>query len=95
MAIIIQLIEDLKPLIPGLQRNNGQKNSLTVKLDGAIADLSQTTPNVPAACGKLKALVNQVQEFIESGILTPEQGLLLIDALNDIRTELGCFQYEK
>ena len=94
MPIIIQLIEDLKTLIPGLPLNNGNKNSLTVKLDGAIADLSNT-PNVPPACGKLKALVNQVQEFIESGIVTPEQGQLLIDALNDIRTELGCFQYEK
>ncbi|MEK6263383.1 MAG: hypothetical protein N2B06_01140 [Clostridium sp.] len=95
MPIIIQLIEDLKTLIPGLPLNNGQKNSLTVKLDGAIADLCKTPPNVPPACGKLKALVNQVQAFIQSGILTPEQGQLLIDALNDIRTELGCFQYEK
>ena len=95
MPIIIQLIEDLKTLIPGLPLNNGEQNSLTVKLDGAIADLSKTPPNVPPACGKLKAFANQVQAFIQSSALTQAEGQPLIDAVTVIRTELGCFQFEK
>lgn len=92
------IIEDIQALIDqvqGLPLNPGQKNSLTVKLEAAINQLSKVPPHVRPACGQLKAFVNEVEAFIQSNKLTEAQGQPLIDDANAIRTELGCFQGEK
>ncbi len=95
MPLIIQAIEDLIILVQGLSLNNGQKNSLTVNLNGAIDKLAEEDPNIPPACGKMKAFVNQMEAFVQSSTITEAEGQPLIDAANAIRTDLGCFQFEK
>ncbi|TMC34940.1 MAG: hypothetical protein E6J28_12900 [Chloroflexi bacterium] len=52
--------------------NNGQTNALTVKLQHAIDSLT-TKPDQPTACNQLQAFVNQVNAFVNAGILTPAQ----------------------
>lgn len=95
MEAIIEEIQSLINQVQGLPLNAGQKNSLTVKLEGAIFQLSKDPPNVPPACGKLKAFVNEVEAYIQSNKLTEAEGQPLIDEANGIRTELNCHQGEK
>jgi len=79
-GLINSLIDDINDLVDDGVLNNGQGNSFTTKLDGALAKLAQekTTP----ACNKINAFTNQVNAFINGGNLTPEQGNLLLDTAN-------------
>jgi len=43
-----------------------------------------------AACNQLGSFLNQVNAFINNGSLTQAQGQALIDAVNAVRTDLGC-----
>jgi len=95
MEAIIQAIQALIVEVEGLPLNQGQINSLTVKLENAINLLSKDPPRVNAACGLLKAFVNEVDGFIKSNNLTPAEGEPLIEAANSIRCDLGCFNGEK
>jgi len=81
------LIEEVGDLVPSTL-SEGRGNSLTSTLESAIRHLEQgrTRP----ACSQLQAFINEVTAFIESGILTPGEGQLLIDAATAIRTAAGC-----
>jgi len=92
---IIAEIEALIYQVKLLPLSEGEINSLTVKLEGAIEQLSKNPPNIPPACGKLKAFVNEVEALIRSNRLTVDEGQPLIDYANNIRTELQCHQGEK
>jgi hypothetical protein len=52
--------------------NQGQANSLIVKLQHAIDSLN-TKPDQPTACNQLQAFVNEVNAYVQSGKLTPAQ----------------------
>jgi hypothetical protein len=52
--------------------NQGQANSLIVKLNHAIDSLN-TKPGQPTACNQLQAFVNEVHAYVSAGILTPAQ----------------------
>jgi YVTN family beta-propeller protein len=56
------------------------------KLDAGQTDAGQTS----AACNQLSSLINQVNGFISSGTLTPAQGEELINAVNAVKTDIGC-----
>lgn len=88
----IQALIDQVQLLP---LSEGEINSLTVKLEGAIDQLSKNPPNIPPACGKLKAFINEVEALIQSTRLDPAEGQLLIEQAEDIRTELQCHQGHK
>lgn len=60
------------PLASGVL-NKGQANSLLTKLANAIADLSKALPASSSACNVLSALVNQIESYVASGILTQAQ----------------------
>ena len=62
--------------------NNGQANALTSKLEAAKQNLDQG--NTTAAINQLQAFINQVNDFINSGVLTAAEGQPLIDSANDI-----------
>jgi hypothetical protein len=66
---IITKIEDLQGA--GVL-NNGQANSLSVKLNHAIDSLT-TKPDQPTACNQLQSFVNEVNAYVSAGTLTPAQ----------------------
>ncbi len=72
---IASLIEDVQALVDDGVLNEGQGNSLIVKLNGAIEKLDQGQPHV--AVNKLKAFVNEVNAFVNGGVLSAEQGQYL------------------
>ncbi len=57
--------------------NGGQANSLIVKLNHAIDSLN-SKPNQPTACNKLQAFVNEVNAYVNAGILTQAQADTLL-----------------
>lgn len=95
MEAIIGQIQMLIDQVAGLPLNQGQINSLTVKLENAINLLSKDPPRVKATCGLLKAFINEVEAFIQSNQLTEAEGQPLIDQATDIREQLNCHQGEK
>lgn len=92
---IIEEIQTLIGLVEGLPLTVAEKNSLTVKLNAAINQLSKNPPNIPPACGQLRAFINEVEALIKSGRLTEAEGEPLIDYAENIRTQLQCHQGHK
>lgn len=78
---IMQMIENLKADVQALRDsgdlNRGQANSLLAKLNNAIARLNSGQNHV--AVNQLNAFINQVQDFVASGVLSPETGQHLIN----------------
>ena len=77
-----QAIPNIITKIQGLQGagvlNQGQANSLIVKLNHAIDSLT-TKPDQPTACNQLHAFVNEVHAYVSAGILTPAQAAMLLN----------------
>jgi hypothetical protein len=76
-----QAIPDIISKIQDLQGtgvlNQGQANSLIVKLQHAIDSLN-SKPDQPTACNQLGAFVNEVNAYVSSGKLTPAQADMLL-----------------
>ena len=81
------LIDDVQALVDSGVLNQGQGNSLTAELEGAVAKLDQG--NITAAINKLQAFINQVNAFLNAGILTPAQAESLTDAANSAIDQLS------
>jgi hypothetical protein len=79
---IERLIHEVEQLVVAEVLNQGQGNSLIVKLEGAIKKLDEGKNK--SAVNKLNAFINEVISLIEEGVLTPEDGQPLIDAANSI-----------
>ena len=62
--------------------NDGQANALLSKLQNAINKIESNQIN--GAIGSLKAFINQITVFINSGKISPEVGNPLIEAVNNI-----------
>ena len=71
------LISAVDLLIANGILNQGNGNSLKVKLNGALAKINQG--QIQAAINKLNAFINEVDAFIRSKKLTQTQGQNLID----------------
>ncbi|MDX1377424.1 MAG: ExeM/NucH family extracellular endonuclease, partial [Anaerolineales bacterium] len=87
-AEIQELISDVQKLLDDGVLNGGQANALTVKLVHALNKLEDGKPGV--AANQLGAFINQVEDFVNDGILTAEQGdaliksaALLVEALDN------------
>ncbi|MFC1991967.1 lamin tail domain-containing protein [Chloroflexota bacterium] len=79
MQYTMDTIEDL---IDNGVLNNGQGNSLLVKIENAISQLENS--NNTAALNQLNAFINQVTALVENGILSPEQDIDLTHLLKVI-----------
>ena len=66
--------------------NGGRQNALVSKLDGALAKLAKG--QTKAAISQLQAAINQVRSFVDTGVLTEQQGDTLISAIEDILPSL-------
>jgi hypothetical protein len=76
------IIAEVEGLVDDGVLNQGQGNSLISKLENAIKKLDQEkeTP----ALNMLNAFKNEVNAYMQAGILTAEQGQGLIDAVDDV-----------
>jgi hypothetical protein len=69
------------------RRNQGRGNALLSKLDTAVKKMDQGKDTV--AANLLHAFIDQVDDYIAAGILTPAVGQPLIDAANQVISNLG------
>jgi len=80
-------IDDLIALIESFNLPDGTENSLVTKLQDALAAIG--VPDTATACDSLSAFVNECQA--QSGKkLTTDQAGQLINAANQVKTDLGC-----
>jgi hypothetical protein len=86
-STIGSLIEQVEDLVEDGVLNGGQGNALIAKLEAALAKLLADMPGT--AINQLRAFRNQVEAFIQSGELTPEEGQPLLDVLDAILEALG------
>jgi hypothetical protein len=82
------LIDQVQTLIDAGVLNQGQGNALIAKLKAAIKQINNGNNNT--AINQLQAFINQVNAFLNSGILTPAEGLPLIYAANAIIAALSA-----
>jgi predicted extracellular nuclease len=75
-AEIHELIGDVQKLLDDGVLNGGQANALTTKLEHALGKLADGKPGV--AANQLGAFINQVEDFVNEGILTADKGEALI-----------------
>jgi len=76
-----QAIPNVIDTVQGLKAagvlNGGQANSFIVKLNHAIDSLT-SKPHQPTACNQLQSFVNEVNDYVSQGILTPTQANTLL-----------------
>ena len=86
---IEDVMADIGTLIANGEFNisQSQVNSLMIKLQQAAAKIQ--SDNYSAAIGKLTAFNNQINAFINSGKILPEDGNGLIADVNDIINSLN------
>ena len=80
------LIAKVNDLVESSWISNGQGNALIVKLDAALKSLEKG--NIKSACNQLGSFINQVEAFMRSEILNPEQGQALIGAAVAVKNKL-------
>ncbi len=84
----ILAVQALIEEVEGLELKQGKENSLTKKLDAAIKHLEKDRTR--GACQKLNDFIDQVNAFINGGILDPVEGQDLIDSAELISDEIVC-----
>ncbi len=82
------LIHDVEVLLETGILTGGQANGLIDKLTAAITSLN--LGNRRSTCGQMKAFVNQVNAFMNSGTLSPAQGQALLRIAEAVRAQIGC-----
>jgi len=84
---INNVINEVQELAAGETITDGQANALLVKLENAIDKIESN--NINGAIGSLKAFINQITVFINSGAIQPEKvGYDLISAVQSIIEDL-------
>jgi uncharacterized delta-60 repeat protein len=80
------LVLQVERLINDSRLNDGQGNSLLTKLEGSVYQLDRD--NLTSAINKLEAFIYEINALVNSGALTDEEGLPLIEATDNIIDEL-------
>jgi hypothetical protein len=88
---LTNLIADVRALELQGVLNQGQANSLVSKLQTAIKRIDTKQPAQAAA--QLGSFINQVQDLMNTGVLTPDQAWPLIDTATDIREQILAKMY--
>jgi len=86
-AQIENLIAEVEALRDAGILNSGKATGLITKLESVLDKLEKG--NLTPALNQLNAFINQVNGFIDEGILTPEEGQALIDAANDLISQIS------
>jgi pullulanase len=85
--MIRSLIGEIEALADHGSLNQGQSNALITKLAQAIQDLDKSKPKT--ALNVLNAFSNQVQDYLNEGVLSPEEGQMLLDAVASIMYQIS------
>jgi len=80
------LIADIGELVESGTLNDGQGNSLTVKLENTLKHLDKD--NTATACNMLNAFINHVNSLVEEGVLTLEEGQALLSSVDEIAVQI-------
>jgi hypothetical protein len=88
---LTNLIADVRALEAQGALNRGQATSLVVKLENTIKRLDSKQPD--QAANQLRAFINEVQDLMNRGVLSPDQALPLIDTATDIRQQILAKMY--
>lgn len=83
----LQKIQQIINMVQSLNLDQGQANSLIVKLNAATQNLNDKS--TPAATNELNAFINEVEADIQSGKLTSTEGQALIDDANAVINEIN------
>jgi hypothetical protein len=83
---IESILDSVEELAASGALNEGQANSLTVKLEAAIAQLNSGNTN--AAINQLEAFLNQVNALVRAGVLSPAEAEILRSSANCVSEEL-------
>ena len=81
------IMEDVEELLEDEILNGGQGNALVIKLEKALESIEDG--EVKQATNKLNAFINQVNSFIDNGVLTEAEGQPLIDCANSAIEQLS------
>jgi len=84
---IQEMMDYVQALVDGGILNEGQGNSLLSKLENVLEKLDKGQTN--AALNQLGALINQLEDFVYEGLLTPVQAAQLIVSAEVIISALG------
>jgi hypothetical protein len=79
------ILDDIENLVDSGVLNQGQGDSLIVKLIAAERAMDE---NPKAACNQLQAFIREVQGYVKAGILSAAQGQSLIYAANSLISQL-------
>lgn len=80
------LVDQVNGFVAAGKLNDGQGNALTTKMNNVLTLLAKNKPKV--ACNSLNAFTNQVQSFVDEGVLYASDGQLLIQAADAIKGEV-------
>ena len=86
--LVSGLSDQVQTLVDSGALNQGQGNSLAVKLTNVLNSLSQG--KTKTACNQLEAFINEVNAQVSSGVLTPAQGQALLNVVTAVQQMLGC-----
>lgn len=87
-TLIEEVVNAVQAFADGGNLNEGQANALINKLDSTVKKLEQD--NIAAACSKLQAFIDQVNQLIAGGELSAADGQVLIEAASAVRQQSGC-----
>jgi hypothetical protein len=76
-----EVISTLEEMVVNEILSYGNANALISKAENAIKSIEKGNTN--AVNGQLSAFTNQVEEFVEEEILSPAEGQILVDLVND------------
>jgi Tol biopolymer transport system component len=79
--------EQIDDLVSGGALNSGQGHALKTKLQGALDKIAKG--QIGAAVNQLNAFIQQVNAYVAAGILSDDEGDVLIDAANDLLTSIA------
>lgn len=84
------VIAEVEAFVDGGTLTEGQGEGVIAKLESALGSLGRG--NSTPACKKLRAFINQVNAYINTGALSPDEGQELINSAEDFRDQIGCLR---
>ena len=76
------IIDEIGDLVDASALNGGQGNSLVTKLEGVLKQLD--SGKIKTAMNRLQAMLNQLDSFLDTGVLTAAEPQVLTDAVEAI-----------
>ena len=89
------MIVDIRKKYQWVVDNSADSSEVTAaqdvvtRLDEALAELAEETPDYDGAAGKLENAINETQKMVEDGYVTSSAGTAHIEIMDTISSEWG------